>query len=55
MELIEAAKRHPGELVLVAIGPLTNLALACKLDPTFPHNGVNVHPPLSCKLIALQQ
>jgi purine nucleosidase len=26
----------PGELTLVALGPLTNIALACKLDPSFP-------------------
>ncbi|BDA41404.1 Pyrimidine-specific ribonucleoside hydrolase RihA [Coccomyxa sp. Obi] len=36
LKLIEAAREHTGELVIAAIGPLTNLALACKLDLSFP-------------------
>ncbi len=34
--LIRLANESPCELTLVAIGPLTNLALACRLDPTLP-------------------
>jgi purine nucleosidase len=34
--LIRLADENPGELTLVAIGPLTNLALATRLDPTLP-------------------
>jgi purine nucleosidase len=34
--LIRLANEAPGELTLVAIGPLTNLALATRLDPTLP-------------------
>jgi purine nucleosidase len=30
------ARRHPGELTFVMLGPLTNLALALRLDPTLP-------------------
>ena len=33
LALIRLAKAHPGELELIAIGPLTNLALALRLDP----------------------
>jgi purine nucleosidase len=34
--LIRLAEENPGELTLVAIGPLTNVALATKLDPELP-------------------
>lgn len=33
--LLEAAERHAGELVVVAIGPLTNVATALDRDPSF--------------------
>ncbi|KAL3143413.1 hypothetical protein ABBQ38_002237 [Trebouxia sp. C0009 RCD-2024] len=35
-KIIEAAKAERGELILVVLGPLTNVALACKLDPQLP-------------------
>lgn len=34
--LCELARRHQGRLCVIATGPLTNIALACRLDPTFP-------------------
>jgi purine nucleosidase len=34
--LIRLANQAPGELTLVALGPLTNLALATRLDPSLP-------------------
>lgn len=37
--IIEAAKAERGQLVLVVLGPLTNIALACKLDPQLPSRG----------------
>lgn len=36
LALIRLAKENPGELELIAIGPLTNLALALRLDPDLP-------------------
>ncbi|HET6603475.1 MAG TPA: nucleoside hydrolase [Xanthomonadaceae bacterium] len=34
--LVRLARSHAGELTLVALGPLTNLAVACHLDAAFP-------------------
>lgn len=34
--LISLSHAHPGELSIVAIGPLTNIALALALDPSLP-------------------
>ncbi|MHB1928855.1 MAG: nucleoside hydrolase [Acidimicrobiales bacterium] len=31
--IVEVTRTHPGEVTLVAIGPLTNLAVALRLDP----------------------
>lgn len=36
LALIELANRHGGELCLVTLGPLTNVALALRLDPELP-------------------
>jgi purine nucleosidase len=36
LALIRLASQSPGELTLAAIGPLTNLALAVRLDPALP-------------------
>lgn len=35
MFLIESVRAHPGEISIIAGGPLTNLALAQRLDPEF--------------------
>jgi purine nucleosidase len=37
-ELVRQAALHPGELRIVAIGPLTNIALAVQRDPDFVRN-----------------
>ncbi len=34
--IIRLARQHAGELGLIALGPLTNIALACNLDPALP-------------------
>ncbi|XP_042864350.1 inosine-uridine preferring nucleoside hydrolase-like [Penaeus japonicus] len=34
-ELLELSKKYENELVLVALGPLTNVAMAVRLDPKF--------------------
>ncbi|XP_068165824.1 inosine-uridine preferring nucleoside hydrolase-like [Antennarius striatus] len=34
--MIKLAKQNPGEVTLVATAPLTNLAVAVQLDPSFP-------------------
>ncbi|KAK3911613.1 hypothetical protein KUF71_021274 [Frankliniella fusca] len=36
--LVKLAKKNPGQLSLVCIGPLTNVALAARLDPSFLDN-----------------
>lgn len=35
-QIVRLARRHPGELVLVPVGPLTNIALALALEPELP-------------------
>lgn len=34
--LLELSRAHPGTLTVLAVGPLTNLALALERDPTLP-------------------
>lgn len=46
-KIIEAAKAEQGELILVVLGPLTNVALACKLDPQLPSRG-KLHNVMGC-------
>jgi purine nucleosidase len=36
LAIVRLAREHEGKLVLVALGPLTNLALAVRLDPVLP-------------------
>ncbi|HLM52537.1 MAG TPA: nucleoside hydrolase [Pseudoxanthomonas sp.] len=36
LAILRLSHAHPGRLLLVALGPLTNLALALKLDPSLP-------------------
>ncbi len=34
--IVDQARKHPGEITLVAVGPLTNLALALEKEPELP-------------------
>lgn len=36
--LVKLANENPGEITLIAIGPLTNVALACQMDHSFRTN-----------------
>jgi len=36
--LVREVRKYPGEVSVLAMGPFTNLALACRLDPTFASN-----------------
>lgn len=36
--IVEQVMRHPGEIILVPIGPLTNIALALRLEPRIAQN-----------------
>ena len=36
LALVRLANEQPGHYTLVTLGPLTNVALACRLDPDFP-------------------
>jgi purine nucleosidase len=36
LALLDLVNRAPGQYTLVTLGPLTNIALAVRLDPTFP-------------------
>ena len=36
LAILRLSHQHDGELLLVALGPLTNIALALKLDPSLP-------------------
>ncbi|MFN8527198.1 MAG: nucleoside hydrolase [Anaerolineae bacterium] len=36
MAMIRLVNQYPGEITLLALGPMTNLALAIRLDPSFP-------------------
>lgn len=42
-QLIEISKRHPGELTLVTLGPLTNIAAALLQDPEVLHRFKDVY------------
>ncbi len=42
LAMTRLARENPGELTLLTLGPLTNVALAIRLDPDFPRNLKNL-------------
>lgn len=38
LAMIRLCAQYPDEVTLVCLGPLTTVALACRLDPSFPSN-----------------
>ncbi|MFG1951960.1 nucleoside hydrolase [Micromonospora sp. NPDC048830] len=36
-QLVQLARRYPGELEIIAVGPLTNIALALMIEPDLPN------------------
>ncbi|CAM3661509.1 nucleoside hydrolase [Parendozoicomonas haliclonae] len=57
--IVNMANQHPGEITLVPLGPLTNLALALQLDPTLATKikkvvlmGGNLHVPGNISSVA---
>src|SRR5207237_6326609 len=57
--LIEALDRSPGQITVLALGPMTNLAIAIRLRPDIQAKirrlvfmGGNVHVPGNCPMCA---
>ncbi|XP_061709167.1 nucleoside hydrolase-like [Cydia pomonella] len=61
--LIDLTKTHPGEVTVITLGPLTNIALAIRLDPEFIsrlahlyigaghiHDGANPDPEFNARM-----
>lgn len=40
--LLEQTAQYPGEVILVSVGPATNIALACKADDSFAQNTAGI-------------
>jgi len=41
--MVEQVHKYPGQVTIMAVGAMTNVAIACKIDPTFAENTAGIY------------